>query len=275
VNVLDRPELHQVDPFSNSPSSTLIHQFDQYARGLLGIAELEVDRFAVVLGNYSVSTGTPTPGSFAIWAVDFRTTKPSISKIADMPEATMLNGMARLNSHTLLIADSKLGLVYQLDANSGKYGVAIDNESMKPVPNKPYTIGINGLKVRNGYLYYTNSFIGSLMRVPIHNDTGKALGDAEIVGPQPWIADDIEVAEDGTTYVTGSIADIVTTVCPDGQSEVIAGHRNSSVVAGATAAALGRTKQDQNVLYISDNGGMAAPVNGTFIEGGKITAVLV
>jgi hypothetical protein len=75
--------------------------------------------------------------------------------------------------------------------------------------------------------------------------------------------------------VTGSIANTVTKVYPDGQSEVIAGNANSSVVAGVTAAALGRTELDRNVLYVSDNGGMAAPVNGTYIEGGKITAIIV
>jgi hypothetical protein len=32
---------------------------------------------------------------------------------------------------------------------------------------------------------------------------------------------------------------------------------------------------DQNILYVTAAGGQAAPVNGTYIEGGKIVAVYV
>lgn len=275
VDVLDRPEFYQVDPFTQPATATLIHRFEQYAGGLLGIAELEKDEFAVVLGNYSVVTGTPIPGSFAIWRVDFRGHKPCVSKISDIPEAAMLNGMASLNSQAVLIADSKLGVVFYLDTSTGKHRIAIDHKSFKPLQNKIVTIGINGVKVHNGYLYYTNSFSGTLMRVRAHPYTGEAIGAFETVGPQPWIADDIAVAKDGTTYIAGSIANFVTKVSPSGKSVVIAGDANSSVVAGATAVAFGRTTRDMGLLYVSDNGGMAAPVNGTFIEGGKITAVRI
>jgi hypothetical protein len=273
ADILDRPELYQIDPLSNPTTSKLIHRFDQYAGGLLGISELEEDQFAIILGNYSIKDG-PTPGSFAIWEVDFRNLKPAIKKIADISPAHMLNGMASLNSDVLLMADSKLGVIFRLDIKTREYSIVIDDDSMKPKPNKlKLTIGVNGLKVKNGYLYYTNTFLGSLMRVPVHNITGKALGPVEIVGPTEWIADDIVVTDDETTYVAGSVSNVVTKVSRYSRSELIAGNENSSIVAGATAVVLGRTDSDRNVLYVSDNGGMAAPVNGTFVEGGKIVAI--
>ncbi len=48
---------------------------------------------------------------------------------------------------------------------------------------------------------------------------------------------------------------------------IIAGNTNSNLLAGDTAAAFGRTALDQSILYVVTNGGIAAPVNGTYIEG--------
>jgi hypothetical protein len=42
---------------------------------------------------------------------------------------------------------------------------------------------------------------------------------------------------------------------------------------GDTAASFGRTKWDENVLYVVTNGGIAGAVKGTQITGGKVLAV--
>jgi hypothetical protein len=61
VTLLSQPELYHVDPFQKT-APTLIHSFPN-ASGLLGIAEIEDDVFAVVAGNWSTTTLATTPRS--------------------------------------------------------------------------------------------------------------------------------------------------------------------------------------------------------------------
>lgn len=61
VTLLSRPELYQIHPTGGAPQ--LVHTFSQYT-GLLGIAEIESDVFAVVTGNVSLTTLTATKGMY-------------------------------------------------------------------------------------------------------------------------------------------------------------------------------------------------------------------
>lgn len=63
VTLLSTPELFLVDPDHGDPQ--LIHQFP-CATGLLGIAEIEDDVFAVVAGNVSLATFQGTQGVYSI-----------------------------------------------------------------------------------------------------------------------------------------------------------------------------------------------------------------
>jgi hypothetical protein len=62
-------------------------------------------------------------------------------------------------------------------------------------------------------------------------------------------------------------------VTPKGVVTVLAGNVNSTILEGDTAASFGRTKWDENVLYVVTNGGIAGAVQGTQITGGKVLAV--
>jgi hypothetical protein len=274
VNLLDRPEMYQVNPFTRPATASLIHRFESYA-GLLGVAEITPDIFAVVVGNFSVATLTTTPGSFSVWKVNLRQNPPRIDKIADIVEAELLNGMARLNSHAVMIADSQRGLVYYLDTNTGSYHVAMEDATMKPLPNQVVAIGINGVKIVRGFLYFTNTFAQTLVRVKVDRVTGEAVGPYEVVARNLSPADDFALAEDGTAFVAGVVLNIVTEVSPQGSAKVIAGNLNSTDVAGATSASLGRTPWDRNVVYVATNGGYGSPVNGTFVEGGKVMGIKI
>ena len=110
----DVPELYLVDPLH--PSASLVHQFTS-ATGLLGIAEVAHDIFAVIAGKIDLATASAVPGSFVIWKVDMRSAKAAVSKIAEVPEALFLNGMTLFNAKTstVLIADSKKGVIWRLD----------------------------------------------------------------------------------------------------------------------------------------------------------------
>ena len=108
------------------------------------------------------------------------------AKIADIPEAKFLNGLATLptNPSVLLVGDSGAGLVYSLDSTSGEYSVAIDDASLKPNASFPVTLGVNGIQFRPGqddYVYFTNSFKAPAFgRMPIDPPGGAQLGESEV-----------------------------------------------------------------------------------------------
>ena len=64
-------------------------------------------------------------------------------------------------------------------------------------------------------------------------------------------------------------------VTQKGEVSVVAGGLNNTTVAGDASAALGRTERAKNAQYVVTNGVIAAPVNGTYTEGGKIVAARV
>ncbi|KAF2017012.1 hypothetical protein BU24DRAFT_420039 [Aaosphaeria arxii CBS 175.79] len=263
-------ELYQVDPFAPSNGTTLIHTFPE-ATALFGIAELSRGNYAVIASLFNSTSLSGT--NWTVWSVELqRNTAAEVSKIADVPDAGFLNGMTALNNHTLLIADSANGTVIKLDTRNGTYETAIDDASMKILPGAPLPVGINGLKLHREYLYYTSSTQGSVNRVKVDKE-GYASGPIETISNSTTLVDELVVARDGSAIVARPLGNDVARFSLDGTHEILAGGLNSSDVAGAVSVTLGRTKKDRNVVYVSTNGGIAAPVNGTFTEGGKVVAI--
>jgi hypothetical protein len=59
----------------------------------------------------------------------------------------------------------------------------------------------------------------------------------------------------------------------EGEVSLLARNVTSTIVEGDTADVFGRTKWDEDILYVVINGGIAGPVPGTKITGGKVIAV--
>jgi sugar lactone lactonase YvrE len=173
-------------------------------------------------------------------------------------------------SGNVLIADSVAGVVWRLDTNSGNHQIAIDDPLMKPAAG-PIPLGINGVNIRNGTLYFTNSFALTFNRVAIQSN-GTAAGAAAVV-VQNGPGDDFAFDAAGTAFVAQNANNTLQKITPDGVATVVAGNLNSTELAGPTAVRLGRTSADGSTLYITTTGGLAGPINGTFIEGGKVVAV--
>lgn len=256
---------------------------------LFGIAEIMPDVFAVGTGNL---TSVPVPGSYSVWQMDLRSGKPILTKLVDIPEAGLLNGIIALPTRgkkqsgaykanaTLLLSDTVGGVVYHLNPTTLNYTVVLSDETMRPPPTEGVPAGVNGIKFRaeDQSLYYTNIFRQLFCRIPLSlktTTTGQlkvsASGPAEIIA-SGFPGDDFALAPDGNAYIGANPVNTVFKVAGDGTVTTFLGGVNETIVAGATSVAFGRTRKDNNVLYITTNGGSNNPVNG-ILEGGKLVAV--
>ena len=277
LSFLTAPDLYQIDP-STSEAPVLIHRFP--GTGTLGIAEIDQDVFAVAAGNVTVTA--TIPGTYSVWKVDMRTFDASsgspatVAKIADIPEAQILNGATLLNqgSGIVLFADSIAGVVWGLDTRTGEYDKVLDDPLMKPGAG-PTSIGINGIRARNSSVYFTNSAQIVLARVPVHAANGTAAGAFEVVArPNASFVDDFALRpKDAAAFVAtnhdNSLLEVYTAGEKAGMSRVVEGSMDSTVFTGTTAAAFGRTVSDRGVLYVTTSGA----VNGSFVEGARVLAV--
>jgi hypothetical protein len=136
------------------------------------------------------------------------------------------------------------------------------------------------VRIKNGYLYFSNSNLVKIFRIKITKDgyvaqNGKADVDVYAdLGKVTIFVDDFTFKDDGTLWAVSNDGNTIVAVSKDGKIiEEVAGRRDQLTIAGGTAAAFGRTKKDRDVLYVSTAGGLDAPVNGTVTEPGKVVAV--
>ena len=273
ISLFSSPELYQIDPFHPHPTAKLVTTFPQ-ALGILGIVELEEDVFAVTKGNFSSATGTVDPGSFSVWKLDLRRSPPALSRIADVPDATILNGITTVKrgSPVLLVADSMGGVIWRVDAATGRADVALNTTATQPIAPFPAGFGANGVHTRRGFLYFTNSDRG-FFRVRLRDD-GTPTGNVETLSSFIG-ADDFAFGKGAETYIAAGRNDTVE-FFTSAQGLVPLGVANADapvLLEGNTALAFGRTKRDEQTLYVTTNGGWSGLVPGTVQVGGRVLAI--
>ena len=195
-----------------------------------------------------------------------------VNLIANLSDVGLPDGIATLDyeAGVVLLADASRGLVWRVDVETGNYTVAIQDDQFVPT-NQEIPLGVDGVHILNDYLYFTNLGSNLLGRIPI-SQNGSALGPVENVTTSMIFPDDFAVAPNGTAYVAGG--NTLYRVQPGGKVEALAGGPNDLVLEGATSAQFGRTRMDQDVLYIGTNGGILAPVQGV-VHGGQLLAINV
>ncbi|KAI0143623.1 hypothetical protein GGR57DRAFT_483426 [Xylariaceae sp. FL1272] len=262
------------NPASDEPSLKLLHTFGDGAAGLVGIAEPEPDLF-VVAGYGVAANGTTAP----VWTVDLRAggVEPEVQLVRKLENAGVLNGITAVPGVTdaVLVADSKKGLIWRVDLKTGNYEVGVEVEEMKPGSGAS-SVGVNGVHVRDGYLYWTNSATVSIYRIEI-TDQGfpTPCARVELVSTlEAVFVDDFVIGEDNTIWVaTNSDNRLIATQPFTNQSVVVYGATDTLALAGDTSAIFGRGESDQSTLYVATCGGMRSPINGTLVEPGKVVAV--
>ncbi|RWA03916.1 hypothetical protein EKO27_g11188 [Xylaria grammica] len=300
-------------PLSGSPKASIIN-IDN-ANGLLGIVETAPDVFAVVAGifsapavrKYLVPLTTSRDlfrekralaqreyhlellllilhvlavnGTMAVWEVDLRGPEPTTRLITKMPEAGILNGVALVpgcSPPAILVADTAISRVWRVDITTGEYETAAEIPEMLPAPNATLPLGVNGVKTRGEYLYFSNSNLASIFRLPI-DKRGVAARDAEaelVAKVDADIIDDFLIDEEGKYWVATNFQNTVVVAETGSSGVVVAGATTQLTVAGDTALALGRgTKEDKNIVYAVTGGTLNRPVNGTVSEPAKVVAI--
>ncbi|KAK3339740.1 hypothetical protein B0T25DRAFT_466709 [Lasiosphaeria hispida] len=226
--------LYTVDP-EKKTSSTAIQVTG--ASGLSGIGEYAPDVFAVIGGK-------------GIYKVDFSGASPKSSLIKTIADANNLNGLAVLDNSTLLVADAGKGSVYRFDVNTGAYSEAIKDATMAPSGGIPF--GIDGIKVKDNVVWYTNIFKNSLHKVAIDPVTAKATGAVTTLWTN-LMGDDLCFGPNGKLYVATNGKNSLVEVDPANPKAVQVGS-----VTGSTGCAFGRTDKDKNVAYVSAGAGVFA-----------------
>lgn len=272
VTLVTSPDIYQIDP-SQKTAPILVHSFTAY-QSLVGIAELYPDIFYVVAGNTTFLAGnTSAPIAWAIYELDITKgpTAAKTAKIADFPNAQILNGVTALSKEagTILVADTGTGVAYRLDVRTGKADVVIDDPTMKEGPVSPFRIGVNGLKMRNGELYFTNTEQGLLVRIPIKAN-GVAAGPPVVLSRDVLGADDFTLDPVGNAFITVYPENNLAFVDSNGgKKTILAGAplQEPWVLAGPTAVQFGRLSGDRKSLYITTSAGLAFGVNNATLGG--------
>jgi streptogramin lyase len=230
---MNSPNLYSVDPAAKT-SSTAVTVTG--ANGLSGIGEVTPDVFAVIGGK-------------GIYKIDFTGTYPKASLVKQIQEATNLNGLAVLNNNTVLVADAGKGNVYRFSMSTGDYSVALTDSTMAPAGGIPF--GIDGIKYKDGIVWYTNIFKNSFHKVPV-DETGKATGAVTTLWTN-LMGDDLCLGPNSKVYVTTNSRNSVVEVdTSSGKPTTVA------TVTGSTSCTFGRTSKDSDVIYVGGSQGVFA-----------------
>jgi len=285
VSRLDTPEVIQIDPTGTYPPITVAQWSPTEYEGCLGISETYAGVFYVITSAFfNNSDFVKTSGVPAVWEINMNTfsattagviqRNATIKKLTDIPSADFLNGMTTTLDNThILVGDAYNGWVYKVNTLTGAYNIAINDPLMKfPVDSENH-LGVNGLKIFDSFLYFTNTAVGSLNRIEITAD-GEPVGKSYVVSANVALADDFVLRGDGTAFIAQNEKNELSVLPPwSSEATVIAGSTTSTVLAGCTAGKFGRLASDANRLYITTSGGLANPINGTVVVAGSVVYI--
>ncbi|KAF0318807.1 hypothetical protein GQ607_013939 [Colletotrichum asianum] len=252
LTTFDNGSLYTLDTLTNGSRAELVTKLPG-ATAIGGIAATSVDRFAILGGvrgnNYSYTDES-------VYIVDFsdgESSKPTVNVVARLPNAVMLNGLASLPSkpHVVLATDSRLGSIFRIDTQTGATEVAITDDLFAAPANATIPIGINGIKIADGYAYFTNTARTSFGRVPITQDGYKA-GDVETLaiasGGYAW--DDFVIDASGNIFAAQT-QNALGQIFVNGTFVTVAGGGDTTFIHRPTSVAV---SEDNKTLFVTTGG---------------------
>ncbi|KAL9067031.1 MAG: hypothetical protein Q9157_006946 [Trypethelium eluteriae] len=260
VTIDTAPELYQIDPFANQTGG-IVHSFPNYT-SLFGIVELINDVFYIIASNF---TGPPNyygfEGTASILELDLREapdplvfqTGLKVTKIVDVPEAQLLDGLAIISQSKglLMSGDAQTGTLYLINVLNHTTTAVLQDELLSGINQEATAglahIGVNGLKYHNGILYWSNTARGIYGQVPINSDTGHATAKPSVLANDATDIDDLSFDASGDQFISEDERGIL--LRPAGTSAAKNRTRLLTSLPGADANAFGRTLRDKCVLY--------------------------
>lgn len=187
------------------------------------------------------------------------------------------------SKNLVVIADSIMGAVWLLNVQTGVYSILLQEHEMVPPPSTGgVSLGINGVRVLSKdadtvYIYFDNTDAHLFCRVPFSLSSLSKTGPVETLAnltSQGLSTDDFALDEqEGFAYLACQQNQVLRIPLEGGEVVNVLGGLNQTVVAGPTSVALARGDGCDGMIYVTTNGGLFSPVNGTYTEGGKVVAV--
>lgn len=106
--------------------------------GFTGITELSDDVYVISAGSFTTN-GAPVEGTARLLQVDLRGRVPEFKYVTQLSDAGLVNGIARWDDQSVLLADSTRGLIMKVNVENGQYSTAISNPTMAVPANASNT----------------------------------------------------------------------------------------------------------------------------------------
>lgn len=143
--------------------------------------------------TYYVGYVTGTAAETGIWALQ---PGQEPHRVAALPADGLPNGMALDEERGVLyVADSLAGLIYTVSPETGQVGTFSSDAALRPGG----FLGVNGLKLRDGAVWVTNSDTGALLRIPVTRE-GRA-APPQVVASGVVGIDDFEFTGRGSQVI--------------------------------------------------------------------------
>ena len=158
----------------------------------------------------------------------------------------------------VLIADS-LGAVWSVDVLSGETEVVTRDELLKPEAQGA-PLGVNGLHVRDGWLYFSSSGKRTFARVRIDSQ-GRKVGNVQVVARLEAengalldrVYDDFAFDRRGNAWITAH-DNLLAVVTPEGKQRVLF-EGNQTLFDEPMNAVFGRgSEEEERTLYVTTGG---------------------
>ncbi|KAI1170811.1 hypothetical protein F4777DRAFT_567831 [Nemania sp. FL0916] len=245
------------------------------------IVETEQTDIFLFIGGNQTTLGAGVDHTYSVYELDISQglDKPIISERVRMTDARFCVAIEPLPGRPsqYLVTDTRGGIIWKVDATAGTYERALQDEIMKPPVWAPIKFGINNAHVRDGYVYWPNGFLGQIYRNEITEE------GFPVAGTQKELVKEIRaVFTDGMAFdpsgrdllwVASNANNQLLAVPFQGDVVTVLGASDESLLPGPVEMAFGKLPGDTQTLYVVTCGAMVNPINGTFVEGGKIVAV--
>jgi sugar lactone lactonase YvrE len=174
-------------------------------------------------------------------------------RLSALPEGAFANGIALDGHGHIIVADSFMGVLWQIPVKGGDAKTWLRSDLLLPRPLVGQFPGANGLQRVADSVVVAVSDRSLLLQIPIEFD-GSA-GTPDILATTVP-TDDFAVAPDGTLYLTTHPFNSVVRLSKNGQLSVVAGGMQH--IFGPTSAAVG----PDGALYVATDGGLYRPSPG-------------